>query len=399
MSSREDEYDFETLALHAGYDPEDDNNNSRAVPIYQSTSYTFDDADHAADLFALEEEGNIYTRIGNPTNDVLEKRVAELEGAEAGLATSSGMSAVHLTAMTLADGPGEIVSSKYVYGGTYHLFADTLPKYNLETNFVDPHDLEAWEEAITEETKFLYLESPGNPTLDIVDISAVAEIADRHDLKLVVDNTFNSPYLSNPIEFGADIVIHSTTKYIGGHGSSIGGIIVGPKDILLKARTEGYRDLGPSQSPFNSWLFIQGLETLALRMEKHSDNALKVAQWLEEHDKVEWVRYPGLESHPQHELAKKQQKHFGGMLCFGIKGGLKAGKELINNVELCSLLANIGDTRTLIIHPASTTHEQLPQEEQEEAGITDNLIRLSVGIENIDDIIADLEQAFAKLSD
>ena len=395
MSRGEGEYGFETLALHAGYKPDDDSNNSRAVPIYQSTSYTFADAEEAAAVFSGEEEGNIYTRIGNPTNDVLEERVAQLEGAEAGLVTSSGMSAIHLTALTLADGPGEIVSSKYIYGGTYHLFADTLTKYNIETNFVNPHDLEAWEEAISDETKFLYLESPGNPTLDVVDIEAVAEIAKRHDLKLVVDNTFNSPYLSNPIDFGADIVIHSTTKYIGGHGSSIGGIIVGPKDFLTLARNEGYRDLGPSQSPFNSWLFIQGLETLALRMEKHSKNALKVAQWLEEHSSIEWVRYPGLESHPQHELAKRQQKHFGGMICFGVKGGLEAGKELINNVELCSLLANIGDTRTLIIHPASTTHEPLSKEAQEEAGISDNLIRLSVGIEDVDDIIADLEQALS----
>jgi O-acetylhomoserine/O-acetylserine sulfhydrylase-like pyridoxal-dependent enzyme len=393
MSKREEEYSFETLALHAGYEPKDDSNNSRAVPIYQSTSYVFDDADHAADLFALEEEGNIYTRIGNPTNDVLEQRVAELEGAEAGLATSSGMAAIHLTALTLADGAGEIVASKYVYGGTYHLFSETLPKYGIETTFVDPNDRDAWEEAITDETKFLYIESPGNPTLDIVDIEQVADIADNHDLNLVVDNTFNSPYLSNPIDWGADIVIHSTTKYIGGHGSSVGGIILGPEDFLLKARTEGYRDLGPAQSPFNSWLFIQGLETLSLRMEKHSKNGLQVAQWLEKQPQVEWVKYPGLESHPQHKLAKKQQKLFGGMICFGIKGGFSAGKELINNVELCSLLANIGDTRTLIIHPASTTHEQLSTKEQEEAGITDNLIRLSIGIEDVDDIIADLEQA------
>ncbi|MGM0368865.1 MAG: O-acetylhomoserine aminocarboxypropyltransferase/cysteine synthase family protein [Bacillota bacterium] len=393
MSKREEEYSFETLALHAGYEPKDDSNNSRAVPIYQSTSYVFDDADHAADLFALEEEGNIYTRIGNPTNDVLEQRVAKLEGAEAGLATSSGMAAIHLTALTLADGAGEIVASKYVYGGTYHLFSETLPKYGIETTFVDPNDSEAWEEAITDETKFLYIESPGNPTLDIVDIEQVADIADNHDLNLVVDNTFNSPYLSNPIDWGADIVIHSTTKYIGGHGSSVGGIILGPEDFLLKARTEGYRDLGPAQSPFNSWLFIQGLETLSLRMEKHSNNALQVAQWLEKQPQVEWIRYPGLESHPQHELAKKQQKLFGGMICFGIKGGFSAGKKLINNVELCSLLANIGDTRTLIIHPASTTHEQLSTTEQEEAGITDNLIRLSIGIEDVDDIIADLKQA------
>jgi len=398
MSSREGKYGFETVALHGGYSPKQDSQNSRAVPIYQTTSYVFDDADHAARLFALEEAGNIYSRIMNPTHDVFEKRLAELEGGEAGLVTSSGMSAIHLTAITLAEGGGEIVSSKYVYGGTYNLFDVTLPKYGIDTNFVDPHDLNAWEEAITENTKFLYLESPGNPTLDIVDIEKVAEIAHKHDLKLVVDNTFCTPYLSRPIEFGADIVVHSATKYIGGHGSSIGGIIVGPADFLLKARVEGYRDIGPAASPFNTWLFIQGLETLALRMERHSENALQVAQWLEAHPQVEWVRYPGLESHPHHELAKKQQKAFGGMLCFGIKGGVKAGKELINNVELCSLLANVGDARTLIIHPASTTHEQLSTEDQLAAGITDNLIRVSVGIERVEDIIADLKQALEKVN-
>jgi len=398
MTEGKDDYQFATKAIHAGYDPYEDSNNSRAVPIYQTTSYMFDDADHAADLFALKEEGNIYTRIGNPTNEVLEKRVAALEGAEAGLATSSGMSAINLTALTLCDGPGEIVASKYIYGGTHHLFADTLPKYKINTKFVEPHDLANWESAITEETKFLYLESPGNPTLDIVDIEQIAELAHEHDLKLVVDNTFNSPYLCQPIELGADIVVHSTTKYIGGHGSSIGGIIVGPEDFIVQARTEGYRDTGPALSPMNAWLFIQGLETLPLRMEKHSSNALEVANWLEEHEQVAWVRYPGLDSHPQHELAKKQLKDFGGMICFGIKGGLEAGKQLINNVKLCSLLANIGDTKSLIIHPASTTHEQLSTEEQKEAGITDNLIRLSVGIENVEDIINDLDQAFNQLT-
>ena len=397
MTKEKKDYGFNTQALHAGYEPYEDNNNSRAVPIYQTSSYMFDNADHAADLFALEEKGNIYSRINNPTHAVFEKRLAALEGTEAGLATSSGMSAIHLTAFTIEEEKSEIVSSKYIYGGTYHLFAETLPKSGIETKFVDPHDIKNWEEAITEETKFLYLESPGNPTLDIVDIKKIAQLAHDNDLKLVVDNTFNTPYLCKPKELGADIIVHSATKYIGGHGSSIGGIILGPQDFIDKARTEGYRDTGPALSPFNSWLFIQGLETLSLRMEKHSKNALKVAKWLEEHSQVEWVRYPGLESHPQHELAKKQQKHFGGMLCFGIKGGFEAGKELINNVELCSLLANIGDTRTLIIHPASTTHEQLSEEEQKEAGITDNLIRVSVGIEDVEDIIRDLEQAFKEI--
>ncbi|WP_408956329.1 O-acetylhomoserine aminocarboxypropyltransferase/cysteine synthase family protein [Natroniella sp. ANB-PHB2] len=395
MSSREG-YSFDTIALHGGYDPKEDSSGARAVPIHQTTSYVFDDADHAARLFALEEAGNIYTRITNPTNSVLEQRVAALEGAEAGLATSSGMAAINLTALTLAEGGGEILSSKYIYGGTYNLFSTTLPKYGIETKFVDPHDLTAWKEGITEETKFLYLESPGNPTLDIVDIEAVAEIAHQNDLKLVVDNTFNTPYLSQPLKLGADVVVHSATKYIGGHGSSIGGVIVGSEELLFEMRTEGYRDTGPALSPMNAWLFIQGLETLSLRMERHSNNAFQVAQWLESHSQVEWVRYPGLESHPQYELAQKQQKHFGGMVCFGIKGGFNAGKKLINSVELCSLLANIGDTRTLIIHPASTTHEQLSAQEKEDAGISDNLIRLSIGIENVDDIIADLRQAFNK---
>ncbi|SJZ56983.1 O-acetylhomoserine aminocarboxypropyltransferase/cysteine synthase family protein [Selenihalanaerobacter shriftii] len=387
---------FDTLSLHAGYEPEE-TTGSRAVPIYQTTSYVFNDADHAARLFALEEEGNIYTRIGNPTHSAFEKRIAALEGGEAALATSSGMAAINLTILGLLEAGDEIVSSRCIYGGTYNLFSVTLPKYGIETTFVDPDDLDAWEEAITENTKVLYLESPGNPLLNIVDIKKVAEIAHENDITVVFDNTFNTPYLCQPLSLGADIVVHSATKYIGGHGSSIGGVIVGSEDFIFKVRTEGYRDTGPALSPMNSWLFIQGLETLSLRMERHSENAQQVAEWLEEHDQVEWIKYPGLESHPQHELAKKQQENFGGMVCFEIKGGFEAGKKLINSVELCSLLANVGDTRTLIIHPASTTHEQLGKEEQEEAGITEGLIRLSVGIENVEDIIADLKQAFATI--
>ncbi|MCK8823773.1 O-acetylhomoserine aminocarboxypropyltransferase/cysteine synthase family protein [Fuchsiella alkaliacetigena] len=387
---------FDTISLHGGYTP-DETTGSRAVPIYQTTSYVFDDADHAARLFALEEAGNIYTRIGNPTHAVFEKRVAALEGGEAGLATSSGMAAIHLTIMTLLEAGDEIVASKYIYGGTYNLLSTTLPKYGIETKFIDPDELESWEEAISEDTKLFFLESPGNPLLNIVDIEGVAEIAHANDIPVVVDNTFNTPYLSQPLKLGADIVVHSATKYIGGHGSSIGGIIVGSEDFIFKARTEGYRDIGPALSPVNSWLFIQGLETLSLRMERHSENAQQVAEWLEEHPKVEWICYPGLERHVQHELAKKQQKNFGGMITFGIQGGFEAGKKLINNVELCSLLANVGDTRTLIIHPASTTHEQLEAEEQEEAGITEDLIRISVGLENVEDIIADLKQAMEKV--
>lgn len=396
IEEKKEKLGFDTLSVHAGYKPEP-TTGSRAVPIYQTTSYVFDDAEHAADLFAQEEEGNIYTRLSNPTNAVFEKRVAALEGGEAGLAIASGMAAINLTVLTLLEAGDEIVASRSIYGGTFHLFTETLPKYEIETTFVAPDDLAGWEAAITEETKIIYLESPGNPLLDLVDIEAVAEIAHRNNIKVVVDNTFNTPYLSQPLNLGADIVVHSATKYIGGHGSSIGGIVVGPKDLIDQMRSEGYRDTGPALSPMNSWLFIQGLETLSLRMEKHCENAQKIAEWLEEHPKVDWVRYPGLESHPHHELAKKQQRGFGGMICFEVKGGLEAGKQLINNVKLCSLLANIGDTRTLIIHPASTTHEQLSLEDQKKAGITEGLIRLSVGIENVEDIIADLKQAFAKL--
>ncbi|MBM7624090.1 O-acetylhomoserine aminocarboxypropyltransferase/cysteine synthase family protein [Sporohalobacter salinus] len=388
---------FDTLSVHAGYEPEP-TTGSRAVPIYQTTSYVFDDAEHAAQLFAQEKEGNIYTRLGNPTNAVFEKRVAVLEGGEAGLAIASGMAAINLTVLTLLESGDEIVASRSIYGGTFHLFTETLPKYGIETTFVDPDSLEGWKAAITEDTKIIYLESPGNPLLDLVDIKAVSEIAHKYNIKVVVDNTFNTPYLSQPLSLGADIVIHSATKYIGGHGNSIGGIIVGPEDLITDMRSEGYRDTGPALSPMNSWLFIQGLETLSLRMKKHCKNAQEIAEWLEDHPKVEWVRYPGLESHPHHELAKKQQKDFGGMICFEVKGGLEAGKKLINNVRLCSLLANIGDTRTLIIHPASTTHEQLSKEDQKKAGITEGLIRLSVGIENVEDIIADLSQAFAQLN-
>ncbi|MGM0470718.1 MAG: O-acetylhomoserine aminocarboxypropyltransferase/cysteine synthase family protein [Bacillota bacterium] len=395
MSNQQnDNLGFETLSLHAGYDP-DPTTGSRAVPIYQTTSYEFDDADHAASLFALEEEGNIYTRIGNPTNAVFEQRVAALEGGEAGLALSSGMAAINLTVLTLLEAGDEIISSRSIYGGSYHLFSETLPKYGIETNFVAPDDLDEWEAAINENTKMVYLESPGNPLLDIVDIQAVSKLAHQHDLTVVVDNTFNTPYLLKPLDLGADVVIHSATKYIGGHGNSIGGIVISNEDLIFEMRTEGYRDTGPALSPMNSWLFIQGLETLSLRMERHCENAQQVAEWLEEHPQVNWVRYPGLESHPHHELATKQHsKGFGGMVCFGIEGGFEAGKDLINNVELCTLLANVGDTRSLIIHPASTTHEQLSEEELEEVGITEDLIRISVGIENVEDIIADLEQAF-----
>ncbi|ACL70704.1 O-acetylhomoserine aminocarboxypropyltransferase/cysteine synthase family protein [Halothermothrix orenii] len=387
------QYGFNTLALHHGYDPVQEGSKSRAVPIYQTTSYMFDSAEHAAGLFAEEEEGYIYTRIGNPTTKVFEERMAVLEGGEAGLATSSGQSAITLTILTLVSQGEEVVSSSYIYGGTYHLLAESLPRYGVKTRFVKPDDINDWEQAITDKTRVFYLESPGNPRLNIVDIEAVSSLAHQYGITVVVDNTFNTPYLSQPLKLGADIVVHSTTKYIGGHGNSIGGVIVGTRDFIHKVRTELYRDTGPAISPFNAWLFIQGLETLSLRMEKHCSNAMEVARWLSGDERVEWVTYPGLPDHPRHELAKKQQRGFGGMICFGVKGGYSAARNLINRVELCSLLANIGDTRTLIIHPASTTHEQLSREEQEKAGVTPDLIRLSVGIEDVWDIIDDLDQA------
>ncbi len=395
MSSREGNYSFDTLALHAGYEPES-TTGSRAVPIYQTTSYLFNNADDAAQIFASQKEGYVYSRVGNPTVEVFERRMAALEGGEAGLATASGMAAINLVMMSLLKAGDEIVSSRYIYGGTYHLFSEILSRYDIKTKFIDPDDMGQWEDAISDNTKIFYLESPGNPLLNIIDINQVAKIAHENNIQVVVDNTFNTPYLCQPLRLGADIVVHSATKYIGGHGSSIGGIIVAKEDFIKEMRRGTYQETGPALSPMNAWLFIQGLETLSLRMDKHSQNAKKIAQWLEKQPQIKWVRYPGLKSHSQYELAKKQQKDFGGMICFELKGGLKAGKELINNVKLSSLLANIGDTRTLVIHPASTTHEQLNKEELQKAQITEGLIRLSVGIEDVDDIIYDLKSAMEK---
>ncbi len=415
---------FETLALHAGYEA-DPTTGSRAVPIYQTTSYKFRDADHAAALFGLKEFGNIYTRIMNPTTDVFEKRIAALEGGVGALAVASGQAAEALTLLTLLRSGEEIVSASSLYGGTYNLFKVTLPRFGIKTTFVELDDLERVKKAITPKTKALFVETLGNPRLDIPDFEALSAVAKTAGIPLIVDNTAATPALVNPLAHGANIVIHSATKYIGGHGTSIGGVIVdggtfpwnngnypeftepnpgyaglklfeafGPAAFVLKARLELLRDLGPSLSPFNAHAFILGLETLRLRVERHSENALTVARFLRNHPNVSWVRYPGLEEDPSYDRAKKYFRGgFGGLVTFGVKGGRAAGKKLIDGVKLWSLLANIGDTRSLIIHPASTTHQQLTPEEQKTTGVTDDLVRLSVGIEHEADILADLDQA------
>ena len=421
----EREYGFDTLALHGGQEP-DPTTTARAVPIYQSTSYVFHDTDHAANLFSLSEEGNIYTRIMNPTTDVFEKRAALLEGGVGALATASGQAAETLSILNVAGAGDEIVSSAGLYGGTYNLFHYTLPKIGINVKFVDGADPEAFREAITDKTKALYAETVGNPSLNTLDIQAVANIAHEAGVPLIVDNTVPSPYLVNPLAHGADVVVHSATKFIGGHGTSIGGLIVsggnfpwdngnfpeftepdpsyhglefypmlGELAYILKARVQLLRDYGPALSPFNSFLFLQGLETLPLRMERHSQNTMAVAEFLNDHPKVNWVNYPGLESHPTHELAKKYHREgqYGAILGFGIEGGYEAGKAFIDRLELHSLLANIGDAKSLVIHPASTTHSQLSVDEQKSTGVSPDYIRLSVGLEDIDDILWDLDQA------
>ena len=423
--SEEKSLSFETLAVHAGQEI-DPTTLSRAVPLYQTTSYGFQDSEHAANLFALKEFGNIYTRIMNPTTDVFEQRIAALEGGAGALATASGQAAITFSILNIAGAGDEIVSSSSLYGGTYNLFANTLAKLGIKVHFVDSNNPENFRAAITDKTKALFAETIGNPQGSILDIEAVAKIAHEHGLPLIVDNTFPSPYLLRPIEHGADIVVHSATKFIGGHGTSIGGVIVdagkfdwkasgrfpgltepdpsyngvvyteavGPIAYIIKARVQLLRDMGSSISPFNSWMLLQGLETLHLRMERHSENTLKVAQYLENHADVEWVSYAGLPSHPSYELAKKYlPKGQGAILTFGIKGGTEAGRKLIESVKLFSHLANVGDSKSLIIHPASTTHAQLSEEEQLAAGVKPEMIRLSVGTEFIGDIVNDLEQA------
>ncbi len=425
---------FETLQVHAGQEPAP-GTNSRAVPIYQTTSYTFDSAEHGAKLFALQQFGNIYTRLMNPTTDVFEKRVAALEGGVAALATASGHAAQFLAITNIAVAGDNFVSSSKLYGGSYNQFKVTLPRLGIGVKLIDtPDDLGAWKKAIDGKTKALYAETIGNPAYDIPDLEALAKLAHDHKIPLIIDNTFAAAgYLCRPIEWGADIVVESATKWIGGHGTSIGGVIVdsgkfdwaasgkfpiftdpspgyhglvfsdvfGPKgpfgniQFIIRARVEGLRDQGAALSPFNSFLFLQGLETLSLRVQRHCENTLAVAKWLERHPQVAWVTYPGLETHPHHQRAKKYLRNgFGAVLSFGIKGGVTAGKKWIESVKLASHLANVGDAKTLVIHPASTTHSQLSETEQQTAGVAPDLIRISVGLEHIDDIKEDFEEAF-----
>ncbi|MCC6157811.1 MAG: homocysteine synthase [Deltaproteobacteria bacterium] len=424
----------ESLALHAGQ-MSDPTTNARAVPIYQTSSYVFNDSDHAANLFGLKEFGNIYTRIMNPTTDVLEKRIAALEGGSGALATASGQAASTLALLNIAHAGDEIASSASLYGGTYNLFRHTLPKMGITVRFVDPSKPENFTAAVNAKTKAVFAETVGNPKLDTLDIEAVAKVTAAAGVPLVIDNTLPSPYLVNPLKHGANIVVHSLTKFLGGHGTSIGGVIVdggnfdwgngrfpnfsepdesyhglnhwetfgnfpglGNVAFILKARLQLLRDIGASLSPFNAFLILQGIETLHLRMQRHSENALELAKWLEQHRGVNWASYPGLPSHPSYETARRYHRHgYGAILGFGIKGGFDAGRKLINSVKLFSHLANVGDAKSLIIHPASTTHQQLRPEEQIATGVTPDYVRLSVGLEHIDDLMDDLEQAFRQL--
>ncbi|HHV75051.1 MAG TPA: homocysteine synthase [Thermoanaerobacterium sp.] len=429
--SEERKLKFDTLQVHAGQKP-DPTTGSRAVPIYQTTSYVFKDTDQAAALFNLKEAGNIYTRIMNPTNDVFEQRIAALEGGVGAVATASGAAAITYSILNIAGAGDEIVSASTLYGGTYNLFALTLPKLGIKTTFVDPDDPENFKKAITDRTKALYIETIGNPGINIPDFEAIAKIAHENKIPLIVDNTFATPYLFRPFEYGADIVVHSATKFIGGHGTSIGGVIVdsgkfdwagsgrfpefvepdpsyhgikyvesfGPAAYITKLRVQLLRDTGASLSPFNAFLFLQGLETLSLRVQRHVENAQKVAEFLASNPNVTWVNYPGLKENKYHELAKKYlPKGAGSILTFGIKGGINAGIKFINSLELFSLLANVGDAKSLVIHPASTTHSQLNEEELSLAGVTPDQIRLSIGIEDIDDILYDLDQALKKAAE
>jgi len=419
---------LETLAIHAGYTP-DPTTHAVAVPIYQTTSYAFDDTQHGADLFDLKVPGNIYSRIMNPTNDVLEQRVAALEGGVGALALASGMAAITAAIQTLAEAGDNIVSVAKLYGGTYNLFAHTLPRQGIEVRFAAHDDVAALEQLIDSRTKAVFCESIGNPSGNILDIQALADAAHRHGVPLIVDNTVATPALCRPFEFGADIVVHSLTKYMGGHGTTLGGIVVdggrfpwaehperfpllntpdpsyhgvvyteafGPAAFIGRCRVVPLRNMGAALSPFNAFMILQGMETLALRMERHCDNALAVARYLQQHDQVAWVQYAGLEEHPEHALA---QRYMGGkpasVLSFGIKGGQAAGGRFIDALQLVVRLVNIGDAKSLACHPASTTHRQLDDEELAKAGVPRDMVRLSIGIEHIDDILADLEQALA----
>ncbi|MDX1982284.1 MAG: O-acetylhomoserine aminocarboxypropyltransferase [Bryobacteraceae bacterium] len=426
MADQERTYGFNTRALHAGYAPEP-TTHARAVPIYQTTSFTFDNSDHAAALFALQQFGNIYTRIMNPTTAVLEERVASLENGAMALGLASGQAAQFLTINSLMEAGDEMVAASTLYGGTYTQFDVSFRRMGYNVKFVDPDDPENFRKAITPKTRVIYGETISNPRGNILDIEAVAKIAHEHNLPLVMDNTFATPYLCRPIDYGCDIVVHSLTKFMGGHGTSIGGIIVsgnqfdwkkghypmltepspayhglkiydvfGPLSFIIRARVEGLRDLGPCVSPFNSFLFLQGIETLGMRMDRHVANAQAVAAFLESHSLVKWVKYPGLKSSPYHALAQKYlPKGPGAVFSFGIKGGYDAGRKFVDSLKIFSHLANVGDARSLVIHPASTTHQQLSKEQQAAAGVEPDMIRLSVGLEDLDDILWDLDQALA----
>jgi O-acetylhomoserine (thiol)-lyase len=429
MSKIDSKLKLETLALHGGQEP-DPTTGSRAVPIYQTTSYQFKNTEHAANLFGLKEFGNIYTRLMNPTTDVLEKRVALMDGGVGALATASGQAAISLALLNIAQAGDEIVSADNLYGGTYNLFHYTFARFGIKVKFIKSNDLSALQKAITLKTKAVYAESIGNPKLDVVDLEGISKVAHKNGIPLVLDNTV-SPYLLRPVDYGVDIVVYSATKFIGGHGTSIGGLIVdsgkfdwtngkfpliaGPEPsyhglnfvealnpmgniaYIIKARVTLLRDLGPALSPFNAFLFLQGLETLHLRMPKHSENALATAIYLKKHPGVNWVNYPGLDDSPEKERVQKYlPKGAGAILGFGIKGGLEAGRKFIDSLELISHLANVGDAKSLAIHPATTTHQQLSAEEQLSTGVTPDFIRLSIGIEHIDDIIADIKQALEK---
>jgi O-acetylhomoserine (thiol)-lyase len=420
---------FDTIQLHGGQTA-DPTTGSRAVPIYQTSSYVFRDTDHAADLFALKEFGNIYTRLMNPTTDVLEQRMAALEGGVGALAVASGQAAITYAIQNIAEAGDEIVAASTLYGGTYNLFKITLPKYGINTRFVNPDDMSSFENAINDKTKAIFIESIGNPGINIIDIEKVAEIAHKNSIPLIVDNTFGTPYLIRPIEHGADIVVHSATKFIGGHGTSIGGIIVdsgkfdwaasgkfkgliepdpsyngiiyteavGPLAYIIKARVQLLRDTGACISPFNSFLLIQGLETLSLRVERHVQNAQKIAKWLSEQENVTWVNYPGSETYAYNDLAAKYfPKGAGSIFTFGIKGGIESGKKFISALEIFSHLANVADAKSLVIHPASTTHAQLTEEARLAAGVKPEMIRLSIGIEDVEDLIDDLDAALKSI--
>ena len=422
---------FDTIAIHGGIKIDRDTL-SRAVPLYRTTSYLFKSSEHAVKLFNLEEEGYIYTRIGNPTQEVLEKRVAMLEGGKGALALASGTSAIFYTVINICESGDEIISSDKLYGGTFTMFNDILPQFGIKVRFVNPNNPNEIKTQINKKTKMIYTETIGNPSLDVSDLELLSEIAKEYNIPFVVDSTFTTPYLIRPIEYGANIVVHSLTKWLGGHGTAIGGIVIDAgnfnwqdnkfrlytepdesyhgirfaydlgenNDIafIMRMRLVPLRNLGACISPDNAWIILQGIETLHLRMERHCENAYKVAKFLEEHPKIEWVRYPGLASHPTHKIAKKYlKKGFGGVVVFGIKGGEEAGRKFIENLKLISHLANVGDAKSLAIHPASTTHSQLSEEAQLKAGITPNLIRLSVGIEHIDDILEDIKQALEKV--